>query len=854
VNTPNLMPQAPFLLQAQDFRLAIRLVMRELRGGLRGFGVFLMCLFLGVFAISAIGSFTESAKSGLLADASALLGGDLEVRLAHRQLPATAIDFLDSKGKLSHITTMRTMVANYAGSQRVLAELKAVDAAYPLYGTVDIEPPQTITLALDHDGELGALVEAPLLTRINVKVGDLVKVGSAQFRIRGVITSEPDRSVRPFNLGPRFLTSLAGLSATGLLQPGSLVYHAYRLRLPDRNTAAQLKTDLPKRFPEAGWRLQTWREASPRVRFFLDRMNQNLTLIGLCALLVGGLGVSGAVRGYLTGKITHIATMKCLGASGKLIFTAYLLQVLFLATLGSTAGLLCGAALPFILDGLIGAHLPVPLDPAIHWLVLLRAALFGILIALAFSLKTLGIARRVSPAVLFRGYNINADKDPGKNIRIAIALASISLAALAVLTSTDQKMAFWFICGAMLCFGIFRFAAALVINLTRRLPRPSNPSLRLGLGNIHRRNSPAGSAIFSLGLGLTALVIIMLVQANLGDMINETVPGEAPAFFFLDLQTDQVAAFEATAHTLPGVTKIERYPTLRGRITAIDGTPVSMAKIAQKVRWAVRGDRFLSYSAKLPPETEIVAGQWWTEDYSGKPLVSITADIAKGFGVKVGSTLSVNILGREVTATIASLREVDWTTLNLNFAIIFSPGVLENAPQTYIASIHLPPNQEEAAFATITGKFPNVSTISTREILKNVSRTLDRIGAAFSSMAAIALITGFLVLAGAVSADQHRRIHDAVIFKVCGATRLGILGAFAAEFLLLGLIAGCISAVVGSLAAMAILKGLMKMSFALHPTTIITTILIGIALTLVLGLLGTWKALGQKPATYLRSE
>ena len=320
-------------MNPQTLIQALRLVRRELRGGLRGFGVFLMCLFLGVFAISAIGSFTESAKSGLLADASALLGGDLEIRLAHRELPTTAVDYLKTEGELSHVMTMRTMVANKSGTQRVLTELKAVDTVYPFYGTVGIEPQQSIAIALDNSHELGALVEAPLLTRLDVKVGDLVKVGSADFRIRGIITSEPDRSVRPFNLGPRFMTSIAGLSATGLLQPGSLVYHAYRLRLSDRTEATQLKTELGERFPEAGWRLRSWREATPRVRFFLDRMNQNLTLIGLCALLVGGLGVSGAVRGYLTGKITHIATMKCLGAPGRLIFTAYLLQVLLMLRL-----------------------------------------------------------------------------------------------------------------------------------------------------------------------------------------------------------------------------------------------------------------------------------------------------------------------------------------------------------------------------------------------------------------------------------------------------------------------------------------------------------------------------------------
>jgi len=833
---------------------ALRLAKRELRGGLRGFGVFLTCLFLGVFAISAIGSFTASAKSGLLADASGLLGGDFEVRMAHRELPEAAAEFLNTRGILSHVITMRTMVADGKNSKRVLTELKAVDQAYPLYGNIETEPSQSIGQALFENDAYGALVERALLARLGINVGDKVKVGDAEFHIRGVLATEPDRTIRAFNLGPRFMTSLDGLAATGLIQPGSLVYHAYRLRLPDRETVDQLKNDLQKRFPEAGWRLRTWREAAPRVRFFLDRMNQNLTLIGLCALLVGGLGVSGAVRSYLTGKISHIATMKCLGAPGHLIFIAYLLQVLALGALGAGAGVVCGAALPFLIKQLLGSRLPVPLAPAVHWQVLLTAAMFGLLIALVFSLKALGVARRVSPAILFRGYGENIDQNPGIGVKVMIVLAVICLAMLAVLTSTDHKMASWFICGAAISFAIFRYAAVLIVKLTRHLPRPKNPSLRLGLANIHRRGSPAGNAIFSLGLGLTALVVIMLVQTNLDDKVNETVPNEAPSFFFLDIQGSQAENFEAIAKSLPGIDKIERYPTLRGRITAIAGTPVSTAEIAQDVRWAVRGDRFLSYSAEMPPDTKIVAGEWWPPDYNGEALVSLTDDLARGFGVDIGDSLTVNVLGRDVTARISSRREVDWSTLDLNFALIFSPGLLENAPQTNIASIHARPGYEEATFATITSQFPNVSAISTREVMKNVSRTLGRIGTAFRSMAAIALLTGFLVLAGAVSADQHRRIHDAVIFKVCGATRYNILGAFAAEFLFLGLIAGCISAIVGSLAAMGIVKGLMKMPFSLHPGTIITTILIGVALTLLLGLLGTWKALGQKPSTYLRGE
>ncbi len=833
---------------------AIRLVRRELRGGLRGFGVFLTCLFLGVFAISAIGSFTEAAKAGLLADASALLGGDLEIRLAHRELPDEATRFLMEQGQLSQVSTMRTMVVKSDGDKRILAELKAVDSDYPLYGELSTEPPLPAGEKLDGPDEFGALVEAALLTRLNGKLGDRVKIGDTHFVIKGVITTEPDRAVRAFNLGPRFMTSLAGLKATGLLQPGSLIYHSYRLRLPDRETVDPLKAELQTRFPESGWRVRSWREATPRITFFLDRMNLNMTLIGLCSLLVGGLGVSGAVRGYLDGKISNIATMKCLGAPGRLIFTAYLLQILFLGTLGSTAGLVAGAALPYLLQQLIGSHLPVPLAPALYWPVLFTAALFGLLIALIFSLNSLGLAKQVSASVLFRGYSETANKSPGRAINLAIAVFSICLAALAILTSSDQRLAFWFISGAALCFVIFRFAAASVVRMTKLLPQPKKPSLRLGLSNIHRRGSPAGSALFSLGLGLTALVMVMLVQANLNDKLNETVPSQAPSFFFLDLQTHQVEDFETTVGQLPGLTKFERYPTLRGRITAIAGKPVDMARIAEDVRWAVRGDRFLSYAQELPSDVKIVAGQWWPESYAGEPLVSITADLAKGFGVGIGDSLTVNILGRDVTARISSFREVDWSTLDLNFALLFSPGVLENAPQTNIASIHVPADQEEHAFTALTTQFPNVSAISTRELLKNVNQALERIGTAFRSMAALAVLVGFLVLAGAVSADQHRRIHDAVIFKVCGATRFDILAAFAAEFLFLGLIAGIISSIVGSLAAMGILKGLMKMSFALHPGTVITTILTGIALTVLLGLFGTWRALGHKPASYLREE
>ncbi len=844
MNEPALLPQA------------WRLARRELRGGLRGFGVFLSCLFLGVFAIAAVGSFSAAARQGLLDDARALLGGDVELHLAQRPLPQEPLQFLRDAGQVSAIVVLRTMARAIGNPNRALVEVKAVDGAYPLYGRVASEPPQALgqALATGPKGAYGALAEAALLQRLQLKVGDEVQLGAIRLRLAGVLTREPDRTLRGFSLGPRLLVSRAALAASTLLRPGSVATYAYRLRLPAGASAEDFKTRLETAFPGGGWRLHTWREAAPRVRRILDRLSVNLTLVGLCALLIGGVGVAGAVRGYLAGKVYHIATMKCLGASGRTILAGYLVQVLLLGSLGAGTGLALGAAVPWLAVELAGSSLPLPLRPGLYLLPLATAAACGLLVALLFSLLPLAAARRVPPSLLFRGYGEGKNPSAGRGTFVVLALLALLLAAVAVAASADRRLALWFLAGAAACFLLFRLLAALILAGARRAPRPRWLALRLALANIHRRGSPASSAIFSLGLGLTALVIIALVQVNLTRLVDQTLPAEAPAFFFFDLQPDQVAPFDALLAGFPGVRKSERFPTLRGRIVAIAGVPVAQATIAPGVEWAVRGDRWLSYVARMPADTRLTAGRWWPVNYQGPPLLSLTADLARGFGVGVGDTLTVNVLGREVTARIASLREVDWSTLQLNFALLFSPGVLEGAPQTSIAAVYLPVREETALYRAVTDRFPNVSAITVREVLSNLSRTLGHLAAAFRAVAAVALLSGFLVLAGAVSADQHRRIHAAVICKVCGATRRDLLGAFAAEFLLLGLAAGAVAALVGSLAAWGILQGLMDTSFQLPAATLLATLAAGIALTLVLGLLGTWKALGQKPARYLREE
>ncbi len=839
--------------------LAARLARREMRGGLRGFGVFLACLFLGVFAISAVGSFSAAARRGLHEDARSLLGGDLEIRLTHRPISPQQVTFVEQRGRISTVVEMRAMARSADDSRRALVELKAVDGAYPLYGALGLAPDLPVAEALaERQGTYGALVEAVLLQRLGLAVGDRLRLGDASYQIRAVLTLEPDRAVRPFTLGPRLLVSSESLSATALLTPGSLVAYSHRVRLQDAlvaETGVQTFIDeLDERFPQAGWRLRGYGQAAPRVSYFLDRLATNLTLVGLCALLVGGLGVAGAVRGYLDGKTLHIAAMKCVGAPGALLFTAYLLQVLVLGTFGSGIGLLAGASVPYLADRLLAGVLPIPLRPGLFPEPLVVAGAFGLLIALAFSLRALGTARLVPPSVLFRGDGGMSRSGPGPWVNLAVFAAAGLLAVLAVASSGDRRLALWFTLGAGLCFLLFRLLAAAVVVAARRAPRPTAPSLRLAIANLHRPGSRAVGAIFSLGLGLTALVAVALVEANLSARIGETIPAEAPSFFFIDIQPRQTEDFDRTVLEVPGVTRLERVPTLRGRITAIAETPVAQAAIGPEVAWAVRGDRFFTFSATPPANGDISAGSWWPADYAGPPLISLTADLAEGFGVSLDDTLTVNVLGQEITARIANLRTVDWSTLELNFAVVFTPGVLESAPQTHIATVYALPDREEQVFAAVTGRFPNVSAIRIKEVLHNVTRTLERIGGAFRGMATVVLLTGFLVLAGAISADQHRRIYDAVIFKVCGATRRDILAAFGAEFLLLGLAAGSISALAGSAAAFGIVEGLMDAEFTFRPAAVFSTILIGLALTLLLGLAGTARALTRKPVPYLRSE
>ena len=834
--------------------LAWRLARRELRGGLRGFRIFLACLALGVAVIAGVGSLSASVSAGLRADARAMLGGDVELHLVHRTATPQQRAYLAKDADVSEVSQMRAMARTEDGNERTLIELKAVDGAYPLFGAVTLDPPQTLEAATaQRDGQWGAVVAQGLLTRLKLHLGNSVRIGDATFVLRAVLTHEPDAATGGFEFGPRVMVATPALAETGLLAPGALVGYGYRLRLPPGADTATRVAAIKAAFPDAGWRIREFGNAAPNLQRLIGRVTVFMTLVGLTALLVGGVGVGNAVRGYLGGKTATIATLKCLGAPGRLIFTAYLTQILTLAAGGIAIGLVLGALTPAIATPLLSSF-PIAMRLNLYPAPLLLAAVFGLLTTLAFALWPLAAAREVPAASLFRDLVDPAPRCPPPGYVLATAAAALALAGLGIVTASDRWTAAWFIAGAAGALVAFHLVAAGIVLAARRAGRPRAPRLRLALANLYRPGAPTAGIVASLGLGLTVLVAIALIERNIDSTIDERLPEQAPSFFFIDIQPDQVAEFDKLVATTPGVTQFERVASLRGRISQINGVPVEKAVVAPEAQWTIQSERGLTYATTLPRGSRLVAGTWWPADYRGPPLVSMDAEIARGMALKLGDTITVNVLGRDVTATIANLREIDWTSLGINFVLVFSPGMLEAAPQTHIATARTPPGEEAALERAVTDRFPNVSAIAVKDALAALSEIVTAIGTALRATAAITLAAGTLVLAGAVAAGQRRRVYEAVVLKVLGATRSDITRAFLIEYGILGLTTAAIAAALGTLAAYLVLTRVMHQEWTFLPGALVSTALIATALTLGIGYAGTWRALGAKAASFLRNE
>ena len=576
-------------------------------------------------------------------------------------------------------------------------------------------------------------------------------------------------------------------------------------------------------------------------------------MVGLTALVVGGVGVGNAVRAYLDGKIETIATLKCLGASSSFIFRVHYLQVLFLAIGGSLIGLAIGVGGSVFAAQFLASTLPVPPKITINAGPLLLATAYGLLTATLFTIWPLARARETPAAALFRDV-VSSHRRPRPVYLVALGFCFSVLVALAVLTSEETWFAFMFVGSIIGIFAVLILVGYGVQFLARKTPRSKIPSLRLAVANLHRPGAATNSVILSMGLGLTLFVTVALIEGNLTRQVQEQLPEKAPAFFFIDIQSNQLADFIDTAEAVENVSDVTQVPNMRGRITNVAGIPADEVEVAPEARWALRGDRGITYSATPPEGAMVVEGSWWPEDYSGPPLVSIDREIAEGMKLAIGDELTVNVMGREITAKVANFREIDWTTMAINFVLVFDHHSLQGAPHSHLATARADGEAEDNLFRAVTDNFANISVIRMKEALQTVNRILEQLSSAVSAISSITLVAGVLVLAGAFAAGHRKRVYDAVILKVLGATRKDIFVTFLLEYTLLGLVTSIIAAATGWFAAYMIITEILEAKWINLPFTIIATILVSVLVTLLFGLLGSWRALGEKVAPALRSD
>jgi putative ABC transport system permease protein len=839
---------------------ALRLAFRELRSGVRGFGVFLACLALGVAAIAGVASISRSLSDSIAREGGVILGGDAALTLSTREATPAEQNYLEERGRVAVVATMRAM-ARAGGDNATLVELKAVDSSYPLNGEIKLDPDMGLLTALaSPQGAYGAVADPALLARLNISVGDRIKIGDADFEITGTIVSEPDKLGQALGFGPRLIVTNGALRRSGLLLPGSLVRWSYRIKLEDGSARGlrEFVDETRARFPDAGWDIRTRDKASPQLERNVRRFTEFLTLVGLTALLVGGVGVANAVKYYLDRKSRTIATLKALGATGGTIFAIYFAEVGLLALAGIAIGLVAGALIPFALAWGLADILPLPFIPDVQAGALLLAFIYGAVITIAFVVWPIGRAHDVKVSALFRDVVEPLRAWPRRRYIAFTAVAVAALMLLAVLSAQDRRIALIYVAAAAAVFLALRLLGSGIMAVARRLPRPRATALKLALANIHRPGALTPTIVLSLGLGLSLLVTLALIESNLQRQLTKTLPAQAPSFFFIDVPSNEAGRFDAFVREhSPAGAKLDAVPMLRGRIISLKGVPVEEIKPDPEVAWVLQSDRGITYAEDLPEGSQVVEGNWWPPAYDGPPVVSFEKRAADLLGLKVGDDIVVNVLGRNITASVANLRRVDWESLGINFIMLFPPNAFQGAPHTMLETLAYPGGgnleTETKLVREIAKTFPSVTAVRVKEALKAISDLVGELSLGIRAAAAITLVASILVLAGALAAGHHTRVYDAVILKMLGATRRRLVFVYALEYAMLGLITAAIATVAGTLAGAYVVKEVMRFSFVFAGTTALFAAGLAVVLTVIFGLIGTWRALGQKPATVLRN-
>jgi putative ABC transport system permease protein len=884
---------------------------RETRAAWRHFLYFFFCIALGVGTLVGVGLFAANVERAVAREARGLMGGDLEIRLT-RPISANGQEILRSLERrgidVLHVSELVAMASrlgaqtspsppSYAVPTQVI-ELKAIEPSYPFYGTLKTDPSHpvsqligyqaggcTVTGRVQKTDCYGAIVQDSLLIKMGLQVGDELRIGQAVLTITGTLKHEPDRVATAFSLGPRVMMSQEALRSADLVKPGSRVRERYLLRLPSEVQLEHLLTELRDRLAGDSAQVSTFREAQPQLRRFLEHLTRYLGLVGLTALFVGGIGVASTIHAFVKDKLKTIAILKTLGADSGTVIRTYLVQALCLGILGSLAGVTLGVSLQHAIPTVLAGLVPIDLldlsvtQGSLFAEPVLKGLAMGAATTLLFTLWPLLGIREVRPALIFRTEIVGAAQDDDRQGRITwrehlrhpvrwvtIMLVGIGLSALAMWQARSIAIGMIFIVALIAAVMLLTLAAAMVMRWLRIIPSPSSLMVRHAMRNLSRPGSQATSIMVAVGIGVMIIVTISLLERSLISQIGESRPLNAPTFFFIDVQPDQKAAFERLIHQRFSHVTPELTPLVRSRLHAVNGQPVPIHEEDEGERggrrngehgksWYFTREYVLTFLDRLPKENVVVQGQWWTHPVNTQgALVSVEEDAARHLGINPGSTIEFDIQGTVVPATVSSIRKVEWNNFSTNFYMILSPGSLEDAPFTFVATVRVSPAEEVPLQQAVVEAFPNVTAINIGEVMDTFARVLEHLSVAIRTIAVFCMLAGALVMAAALATTRYRRLYESVVFKALGATRLLIAGSFATEYAFMGTVAGLIGTVLASVLSWGVLYFVFDLPWGLHPGVLISGLLLTMVLTLAVGFLSTFRILGQRPLAILRHE
>ncbi len=840
----------------------LRLAFRDLRGDLRRFGIFLACLALGVGTIALVGSVSAALQAALSQNARLLLGGDMVATLSYRAADDAELSYLKTLGPMSaQVSVMGRATAN---DETAFLSLRAVDGAYPLVGTADIEAEPGAKLAdllAPQNGVKGIIADSLLLDRLRLEIGDRVAIGKQDFVIRGIIRSLPDSLSNSMQFGIPVLLSLDALPATGILGPGVLARYQYKLLLgstPFDAAAAGLRTA----FPDAGWQIDAPTDATTDLAQFFTLFGRFLVIVGLSSLVVGGVGVSSAISAYITERQRAIATFKALGATGARLLTHYAIQLTVLSAVGIGLGLVLGAMLTLLALPIIGGLVGLPLSAVIDLPALLVAAGFGGLTAFAFGLVPLWRVLKLRPAMLFRSAGAAVEGGIGwrdllsPGLVLPLLLAAVLFYDLAVLTTRREEIVMWYMAGAVGGFLVLRLAAFLLQLIIRVLPPLPGALLRNAMKAIARPGAPAPVVVLSLGLGLALLLLIALVDGNLRHQLDRESLPNAPSFAFIDLFDDEVASLKDWSQSKPNVEDFKALPMLRGTLSMVDGKKLADLGSAANSDVAALMDQEvpLTFSATLPEYSTVSTGTYWPVDYAGPPEVSVASRLQKALGLKLGDMLDFLVAGDTVSARITSFRDIIWRDGSVNFSFVFSPGTFDNFSVSSIGLLKVASGTERATQKQLVDTFPDLIFLPTSEAVATFAAVLSNVTTAIEVIGGLAVGSGVLVLAGAMLAGRRQREADAVMMKVMGATRGGIVASYIVEYATLGLLSALLATGLALVGTWAFVTHVLEIDLFINYGLILAVSSGTVVLTVAVGVAATWSALSVRPARFLREE